>query len=41
MNVRCHLEYQQARKQSNQRSFSLQDILLQDNEEDKICSTSL
>ncbi|CAF3605449.1 unnamed protein product [Rotaria socialis] len=29
--------YQLARKQSNQRSFSLQDILLQDSEDDKIC----
>ena len=41
MTTRCLLEYQQTRKRSNQRSFSLRDILLEDNKEDKISSTGL
>jgi hypothetical protein len=41
MTTLCLLEYQQTQKQSNQRSLSLRDILLRDNEEDKIPSTSL
>ncbi|CAF1460786.1 unnamed protein product, partial [Rotaria magnacalcarata] len=34
-------EYQQTREPSNQRTFSLQDILFQDNEEDKARTTRI
>jgi hypothetical protein len=37
----CLSEYQQTREKNSTRNFSIQDILLQDNEEDKISQPSL